>query len=166
MGTSQRRTLLHIGGEVVREPMFGLLLGAGGIYAVMGDMREALVLLGFVVIIMAVTVLQERRTGRALDALRDLSSPRALAVDKTGTLTLNRMAVALLPVVLALLVALFLATSVPAVAALFSFTALLRPMWLGCVAAGLVMALPYELARRSLDADDTRRAGYGLHRGG
>ena len=80
LGTSRRRTLLDIAGEVVREPMFVLLLGAGGIYAVMGDTREALVLLGFVVIIMAVTVLQERRTDRALDALRDLSSPRALAV--------------------------------------------------------------------------------------
>jgi Ca2+-transporting ATPase len=80
LGTSQRRTLTGIVGEVVREPMFLLLLGAGGIYAVMGDMREALVLLGFVVIIMAVTVLQERRTDRALDALRDLSSPRALAL--------------------------------------------------------------------------------------
>ncbi len=80
LGTSQRRTLQGIVGEVVREPMFLLLLGAGSIYAVMGDMREALVLLGFVAVIMAVTVLQERRTDRALDALRDLSSPRALAV--------------------------------------------------------------------------------------
>ncbi|WP_043461617.1 cation-translocating P-type ATPase [Azohydromonas australica] len=80
LGTSRRRTLPDIVGEVVREPMFLLLLGAGGIYAVMGDTREALVLLGFVLVIMAVTVLQERRTDRALDALRDLSSPRALAL--------------------------------------------------------------------------------------
>ncbi|MDZ5456789.1 cation-translocating P-type ATPase [Azohydromonas lata] len=80
LGATQRRGLAGIVGEVVREPMFLLLLGAGGIYAVMGDMREAVVLLGFVVIIMAVTVLQERRTDRALDALRDLSSPRALAL--------------------------------------------------------------------------------------
>lgn len=80
LGASRRRTLAGIAGEVVREPMFLLLLGAGGLYAVMGELQEALVLLGFVVIIMAVTVLQERRTDRALDALRDLSSPRALAL--------------------------------------------------------------------------------------
>jgi len=80
LGLSQRRTLRDIAWEVLREPMFLLLLGAGAIYLVMGDAHEALVLLGFVVLIMGVTVLQERRTDRALDALRDLSSPRALVL--------------------------------------------------------------------------------------
>ncbi len=80
LGLSQRRTLRDIAWEVLREPMFGLLLGAGAIYLAMGDAREALILLGFVFIIMGITVLQERRTDQALDALRDLSSPRALVV--------------------------------------------------------------------------------------
>jgi Ca2+-transporting ATPase len=80
LGTNQRRTLLAIVGEVVREPMFLLLLGAGAIYLAMGDPHEALVLLGFVLIIMSITILQERRTENALEALRDLSSPRALAL--------------------------------------------------------------------------------------
>ena len=51
----------------------------------MGDAQEALILLGFVVVIMTITVLQERRTDNALNALRDLSSPRALAL-RGGTL--------------------------------------------------------------------------------
>ena len=80
LGISQRRTLRDMAWNVVREPMFLLLLGAGGIYLVMGDAHEALILLGFVVIIMTITVLQERRTDKALHALRDLSSPRALAL--------------------------------------------------------------------------------------
>lgn len=80
LGTDQRRTLLAIAGEVMREPMFMLLLGAGAIYLAMGDAHEAIILLGFVLIIMAVTVLQERRTENALEALRDLSSPRALVI--------------------------------------------------------------------------------------
>ena len=80
LGLSQRRTLRDIAWEVLREPMFGLLLGAGAIYLAMGDTREALILLGFVFIIMAITALQERRTDKALDALRDLSSPRALVL--------------------------------------------------------------------------------------
>jgi Ca2+-transporting ATPase len=80
LGVSQRRTLPEIAWEVVREPMFLLLLGAGAIYLAMGDAHEALILLGFVVIIIAITTLQERRTDNALDALRDLSSPRALAL--------------------------------------------------------------------------------------
>lgn len=86
LGVSQRRTLRDIAWEVVREPMFLLLLGAGTIYLVMGDTREALILLGFVLIIMTLTALQERRTDNALDALRDLSSPRALVVRGGETL--------------------------------------------------------------------------------
>jgi P-type Ca2+ transporter type 2C len=80
LGTDQRRTLLAIAGEVAREPMFLLLLGAGAIYLAMGDPHEAMILLGFVVIIMVVTIFQERRTENALEALRDLSSPRALVI--------------------------------------------------------------------------------------
>ncbi len=67
-------------GQLLREPMFVLLLAAGSLYLMMGDSREALILLGFVVIIMSITLLQERRTERVLEALRDLSSPRALVV--------------------------------------------------------------------------------------
>ncbi len=80
LGISQRRTLRAMAWDVVTEPMFLLLLGAGGIYLAMGDAHEALILLGFVAIIMTITVLQERRTDNALNALRDLSSPRALAL--------------------------------------------------------------------------------------
>ncbi|MCT6718717.1 cation-translocating P-type ATPase [Acidovorax sp. K2F] len=85
LGISQRRTLRDMAWDVVREPMFLLLLGAGAIYLAMGDAHEALILLGFVVIIMAITVLQERRTDNALNTLRDLSSPRALAL-RGGTM--------------------------------------------------------------------------------
>jgi len=80
LGTDQRRSLLSIAVSVLREPMFLLLLGAGAIYLSMGDPREALILLGFVLIIIAITVLQERHTERALESLRDLSSPRALVI--------------------------------------------------------------------------------------
>lgn len=80
LGTNQSRTLFAIAFEVAREPMFVLLIVAGAIYLAMGDPHEALILLGFVVVIMAVTILQERRTENALDALRDLSSPRALVI--------------------------------------------------------------------------------------
>ena len=80
LGLSQRRTLLDILIEVLREPMFLLLLGAGAIYFAMGDSREALILLTFVFMIMGMTAFQERRTDNALAALRDMSSPRALVI--------------------------------------------------------------------------------------
>ncbi|MCE9595338.1 MAG: cation-translocating P-type ATPase [Planctomycetes bacterium] len=65
---------------VLREPMLLLLLAAGGIYLVLGDRAEALTLLSFVLVVIAITLAQERKTEHALAALRDLSSPRALVV--------------------------------------------------------------------------------------
>jgi Ca2+-transporting ATPase len=65
---------------LLREPMSLLLLVCGGIYAAVGDRQEAAMLLGFVIFIMALTLFQERKTGRALAALRDLASPRALVI--------------------------------------------------------------------------------------
>lgn len=66
--------------EVVREPMFLLLLVAGGIYLLLGEPQDAAMLLGFVLVSMAITIYQERKTERVLEALRDLSSPRALVI--------------------------------------------------------------------------------------
>ena len=80
LSLEKTRGLLKICAEVVTEPMFMLLLAAGGIYLLMGDVHDAFVLMGFVGIIILVTVAQEQRTERALEALRDLSSPRALVI--------------------------------------------------------------------------------------
>ncbi|TNE90833.1 MAG: cation-translocating P-type ATPase [Deltaproteobacteria bacterium] len=76
----RRRGILHIVLEVAREPMFLMLVGAGTLYLFMGEPADAAMLLGFVLVVMGITIVQERRTERALDALRDLSSPRALVV--------------------------------------------------------------------------------------
>lgn len=59
LGVSQRRTFLTILRDVLFEPMFLLLLVAGAIYLLMGDRNEALFLLGFVIIIISMTVFQE-----------------------------------------------------------------------------------------------------------
>lgn len=66
--------------SVVAEPMLLLLLGAGAIYFLLGDRGEALFMMGFVGLVIALTLVQERRTQSALQALRDLSSPRALVI--------------------------------------------------------------------------------------
>ncbi len=60
--------------------MFLLLIAGGAIYLILGDVQEAIMLLGFVFVVMGITLYQERKTERALEALRDLSSPRALVV--------------------------------------------------------------------------------------
>lgn len=67
----QRRSLLSIAADTVREPMFLLLLAAGTLYLVFGDLQEELTLLGFVVITLGLTLFQEGKTERAIEALRD-----------------------------------------------------------------------------------------------
>ncbi|MFA5073555.1 MAG: cation-translocating P-type ATPase [Nitrospirota bacterium] len=78
--TSKKRSFFAIAYDVVREPMFLLLVACGAIYLVLGDIQEALMLLGFVFVVIGITLYQERKTERALEALRDLSSPRALVI--------------------------------------------------------------------------------------
>jgi Ca2+-transporting ATPase len=76
----QRRTLLKIIWETAREPMFLLLLAAGTLYLIFGELREGLVLFGFVLVSLGLTLYQEDKTERAVEALRDLTSPRALVI--------------------------------------------------------------------------------------
>ena len=75
-----RRTPFRIALEVLREPMFVMLLAAGGLYLLLGDKAEALILLGFAGLSILITIVQEARTERTLEALRDLSAPRALVI--------------------------------------------------------------------------------------
>lgn len=74
------RTGWTIALSVLREPMFLLLLTAGVLYVLLGDLAEALTLLAAVAVVIAITFYQERRTEKVLAALRDLSSPRALVI--------------------------------------------------------------------------------------
>jgi Ca2+-transporting ATPase len=78
--STEQRTLLRIVGGVLREPMFALLLGAGVIYLILGDLTEAVVLLAFATISVSISVIQETRSERVLEALRDMTSPRALVI--------------------------------------------------------------------------------------
>ncbi len=77
---AKKRNILHVLLEIVREPMFLLLIACGVLYLILGDKEEALMLMGFVVVIIGITFYQEQKTERALEALRDLSSPRALVI--------------------------------------------------------------------------------------
>ncbi|MEY3980558.1 MAG: hypothetical protein RLZZ375_1987 [Pseudomonadota bacterium] len=80
LADNRRRALRETITEVMREPMFLLLIAAGVVYFLIGDRFEAIVLTGFVLVIMAITIFQQRRTDNALTALREMSSPRALVL--------------------------------------------------------------------------------------
>ena len=78
--SAKPRSIFTIAFEVVKEPMFILLIFCGTIYLILGDVQEAVMLLGFVFMIMGITFYQERKTERALEALHGLSSPRAFVI--------------------------------------------------------------------------------------
>lgn len=78
--SAKPRSLLVMAWAIVCEPMILLLLACGTIYLLLGSRQDALILLFSVVIVMIVSFIQERKSERALEALRDLSSPRALVL--------------------------------------------------------------------------------------
>jgi Ca2+-transporting ATPase len=75
-----RRGPLRVIAEVVREPMFLLLIGGGVVYLLLGDRTEALLLIAFAGLSIAITIAQAMRSEKVLEALRNLASPRALVI--------------------------------------------------------------------------------------
>lgn len=80
MSVTRKRGLWKLLAEIVVEPMFLLLMACGALYWLLGDPQEALMLMGFVVVIVAISFFQQRRSARALEALLELSSPQALVL--------------------------------------------------------------------------------------
>jgi len=76
----QRRSPLRIFLEVLKEPMFALLIAGGVVYLLLGDRLEAVLLLVFASLSVVITLVQEWRSENVLDALRQLASPRALVI--------------------------------------------------------------------------------------
>ena len=78
--SQKERGVLAMLWSVLREPMLLLLVAAGTIYLFMGERQDALMLLSCVFVVIGITFYQERKTEKTLDALRNLSSPRALVI--------------------------------------------------------------------------------------
>jgi Ca2+-transporting ATPase len=74
------KQIWEIAFEVMKEPMFILLIICGGLYITLGDVKEGFILLSSIIIIITITFLQHQKTEKALDALKKLSSPRVLVV--------------------------------------------------------------------------------------
>ena len=77
---SEHQGILQILLRVVQEPMLLLLLSCGFIYLLTGEVRDGLLLFTSAIVVVSITLYQEVRSTRALEALRNLSSPRALVV--------------------------------------------------------------------------------------
>lgn len=78
--STRRRSFLFLLAGVLKEPMFLLLIACSSLYIVLGDHKEGFMLMSSILLVIAITLYQERRTAKALDSLRELSSPRALVI--------------------------------------------------------------------------------------
>jgi P-type Ca2+ transporter type 2C len=78
--SAKPKTIWGIALEVMKEPMFILLISCGILYMLLGDFREGSILLSTISIIIFITFYQYQKTEKALEALRKLSSPRALVI--------------------------------------------------------------------------------------
>ena len=70
------RKVLHI----ICEPMFLLLIVAAIIYFILGEPRDGAIMLIFVVGIISIDVIQEWKTDKTLNALKDLSAPHVTVI--------------------------------------------------------------------------------------
>jgi Ca2+-transporting ATPase len=78
--TAKSKNIGQIALEVFKEPMFVLLLFCSTIYLILGDYTEGVMLFASILIIIFITFYQYQKTERAIEALRQLSSPRATVV--------------------------------------------------------------------------------------
>ena len=67
--------------------MLAMLLVGGVVYVLIGEPRDSLILLGLATLSILITVIQETRTERVLEALQALTSPRARVIRDGQTLT-------------------------------------------------------------------------------
>ena len=77
---ASKRTVGRILGDVIREPMFAMLLVGAGIYFALGSPQEAIILFFFATFSVSIAVVQDFRSEKVLEALRTLASPRALVI--------------------------------------------------------------------------------------
>ena len=66
--------------DLLRQPMFALLVLAAALYLLLGDFTEGLTLAVFVLAVIGLTFYQEGRTENAIGALRELTETRARVV--------------------------------------------------------------------------------------
>ena len=78
--SSKPKNFFTISFEVIKEPMFLLLVACCILYVILGDLQEALTLSVFVIIIIGITLFQSWKTERTLSALKDLTSPKTLVI--------------------------------------------------------------------------------------
>ena len=78
--TQKKQSFIRKALRTVCEPMFLLLLIAATIYFFLGEPRDGAIMLVFVVGVIGIDIIQEWKTDRTLNALKDLSAPRVQVI--------------------------------------------------------------------------------------
>ena len=66
--------------EMVKEPMFLLLVAAASIYYITGDYADGIFMTTAIVLVAAISLFQEARSRNAIDALKKLSQPKCKVI--------------------------------------------------------------------------------------
>ena len=82
--SEKKKSIFHEIIKALSEPMFLLLLAAAVIYFFLGEPRDGAIMLVFVIGIISIDVIQEWKTDRTLEALKDLSAPHVRVI-RDGT---------------------------------------------------------------------------------
>lgn len=80
LSTDDKESFLHKVLHIISEPMFLLLLIAAVIYFILGEPRDGIIMLIFVIGIISIDVIQEWKTDQTLNALKDLSAPHITVI--------------------------------------------------------------------------------------
>ncbi|MDO9494038.1 cation-translocating P-type ATPase [Acetobacterium sp.] len=75
LAPQKKESFFHKVLHIISEPMFVLLLVAAAIYFILGEPRDGAIMLIFVIGIISIDVIQEWKTDKTLNALKDLSAP-------------------------------------------------------------------------------------------
>lgn len=75
--------------DVIKEPMFLLLMVAAIIYFILGEPKDGSIMLIFVVGVISIEVIQEWKTDKTLKALKNLSAPHIEVIREFKRITIN-----------------------------------------------------------------------------
>ena len=85
---TKENNLLFVGLNVLREPMFLLLLLVTAIYFILGEPLDAFVILIAVLGVISLTIFQEWKTDKTIEALKELSSPKINVIRDNQEITI------------------------------------------------------------------------------
>lgn len=75
--------------HIICEPMFLLLIIAATIYFLLGEPKDGIIMLVFVIGIISIDIIQERKTDKTLEALKELSEPKITVLRDNKKIEIN-----------------------------------------------------------------------------